>query len=102
MFGPKILCHKTSLFDARCHLGQPRGFKWEQFTFVIVTRTHRLQLRHSVRYRRQTGRCPPPVPYLQVLILLHKEGFPIVPQLHVQVHRLAIDLNIHLHGNRTC
>jgi hypothetical protein len=34
--------------------------------------------------------------HLIALQLLDKEGLPIVPQLHVQIHWLPIDLNVHL------
>lgn len=35
-------------------------------------------------------------PYLITVQLLDKEGLATVPQLHVQVHRLSIDLDVHL------
>lgn len=34
--------------------------------------------------------------YLIVLGLLHKEGLSVLPELHVQTHRLPVDLNVHL------
>lgn len=33
---------------------------------------------------------------LKILVLLHEERLSIISQLHMQAHRLAIDLNIHL------
>lgn len=36
-----------------------------------------------------------------VLHLLDEEGLSILPQLHVQAHRLPIDLYVHLQHNRT-
>lgn len=35
-------------------------------------------------------------PYLITVQLLDKEGLATVPQLHVQVHRLSVDFNVHL------
>ena len=35
-------------------------------------------------------------PYLITVQLLDKEGLATVPQFHVQVHGLTIDLNVHL------
>lgn len=34
--------------------------------------------------------------YLIVFHLLDEKGLSVVPQLHVQIHRLPIDLHIHL------
>lgn len=38
--------------------------------------------------------------YLIVFSLLHKKGFSIVPELHVQIHRFSVDLHIHLEDRK--
>lgn len=38
--------------------------------------------------------------YLIIFGLLHKKGFSIVPELHVQIHSFSIDLHIHLEDRK--
>lgn len=37
---------------------------------------------------------------LIIFSLLHKECFPIVPELHMQIHWFSIDLHVHLQDRK--
>lgn len=43
-----------------------------------------------------------PTTYILLFSLLHKESFPVVPQLHVKIHRIAIDFYVDLRGETRC